>query len=101
MSKLIWTKWPVIDSNSFKFTSSGLMNGRFSISGNEYNSTSFIRVAEKKMETFTGANHSILTSNGSASILLALQNPLILGKYGHSHRQHQQFCQSFYPLACA
>lgn len=74
MSKLIWPKWPVIDSNSFKFTSSGLMNGRFSISGNEYNSTSFIRVAEKKMEIFTGANHSILTSNGSASILLALQS---------------------------
>ncbi len=74
MDKLIWTKWPVIDNNSFKFISSGLMNGRFSISGNELNSTSFIRVAEKKLETFTGANHSILTSNGSASILLALQS---------------------------
>ncbi len=74
MGKLIWPKWPVIDGNSFKFTSSGLMNGRFSISGNEYNSTSFIRVAEKKMETFTGANHCILTSNGSSSILLALQS---------------------------
>ena len=74
MDKLIWPKWPVIDSNSFKFTSSGLMNGRFSISGNEFNSTSFIRVAEKKMETFTVANHSILTSNGSAALLLALQS---------------------------
>lgn len=74
MQKMIWPKWPVIDSKSIKFTSAALMNGRFSISGNEINSTSFIRVAEKEMDVFTGAKHSILTSNGSAALLLALQS---------------------------
>lgn len=74
MGKLIWPKWPVIDSETIKYTSSALMNGRFSISGNETNSISFIRIAEKKMQVFTEANHSVLTSNGSAALLLALQS---------------------------
>ncbi len=74
MGKLIWPKWPIIDNNSIKFTSSGLLNGRFSIAGNEVNSISFIRVAEKKLEEFTITNYSILTSNGSAALLLALQS---------------------------
>ncbi len=74
MQKLIWPKWPVIDSNSIQFTSAALLNGRFSISGNERNSTSFIRLAEEEMAVFTKTKHSILTSNGSAALLLALQS---------------------------
>ncbi|MPL99924.1 UDP-4-amino-4-deoxy-L-arabinose--oxoglutarate aminotransferase [bioreactor metagenome] len=74
MDKLIWPKWPVIDCNSLQYTSSSLMNGRFSISGNEDNSISFIRIAEKKMEQFTKSNYAILTANGSSALLLAMQS---------------------------
>jgi dTDP-4-amino-4,6-dideoxygalactose transaminase len=74
MNKLFWPKWPIIDRNSFQNISSSLMNGRFSISGNDGNSISFIRIAETKMEHFAKYNHAILTSNGSSALLLAMQS---------------------------
>ncbi|MHC1773802.1 MAG: aminotransferase class I/II-fold pyridoxal phosphate-dependent enzyme [Lentimicrobium sp.] len=74
MDKLIWPKWPVIDQNSLQYTSSSLMNGRFSVSGNEDNSISFIRIVEKEMEQFTKSKFAILTANGSSALLLAMQS---------------------------
>ncbi len=73
MDKWIWPKWPVVDENSVRFVASGLVNGRSSISGNETNSTSFIRIAEDKIKTLTQTKNAFLTSNGSAALLIALQ----------------------------
>lgn len=73
MENLSWPKWPEIDINSMRFTSSSLLNGRFSISGDDLNASSYIRIAELKMAAMTKMQYSILTANGSAALLLAMQ----------------------------
>ncbi len=74
MGNIKWPKWPEIDIESLRFTSSALLNGRFSISGDDLKSPSFIRIAELKMSSMTQMNYSILTANGSSALVLAMQS---------------------------
>jgi len=69
-----WPSWPVWDNQTLSQLESVLHSGRWAISGQWKGTTSKCIEFEKKFANFNNANYCVTTTNGSSSLLIALES---------------------------